>query len=123
MGKNLVNGPLSPTGSWRIGYRSVVGRARLVARSAETDHNAVWNEWVDPKNPPARAGLQSPQLWRPGMRRDHGHRGDLSPKARLRRLALLDAAGYLIIPALRGRNSESSGMQMMRTRPTMSASR
>jgi enamine deaminase RidA (YjgF/YER057c/UK114 family) len=31
------------------------------------DHNAAWNAWVDPKNPPARACLQSPALWRPGM--------------------------------------------------------
>ncbi|WP_225706103.1 RidA family protein [Bradyrhizobium cenepequi] len=31
------------------------------------DHNAVWNAWVDPKNPPVRACLQSPQLWRPGL--------------------------------------------------------
>jgi enamine deaminase RidA (YjgF/YER057c/UK114 family) len=30
-------------------------------------HNDAWNEWVDPKNPPARACLLSPQLWRPGM--------------------------------------------------------
>jgi enamine deaminase RidA (YjgF/YER057c/UK114 family) len=31
------------------------------------DHNSVWNTWVDPNNPPARACLQSPRLWRPGM--------------------------------------------------------
>ena len=30
-------------------------------------HNNAWNEWVDPKNPPARACLLSPQLWRPGL--------------------------------------------------------
>lgn len=30
------------------------------------DHNAVWNEWVDPGNPPARACLTT-QFWRPGM--------------------------------------------------------
>jgi enamine deaminase RidA (YjgF/YER057c/UK114 family) len=30
------------------------------------DHNSVWNEWVDPANPPARACLTS-ELWRPGM--------------------------------------------------------
>jgi len=30
-------------------------------------HNDAWNEWVDPKNPPVRACLLSPQLWRPGM--------------------------------------------------------
>ena len=31
------------------------------------DHNAVWNAWVDRNNPPVRACVQSPQLWRPGM--------------------------------------------------------
>ena len=30
-------------------------------------HNNAWNEWVDPKNPPARACLHSSQLWRPGL--------------------------------------------------------
>lgn len=30
-------------------------------------HNDAWNEWVDPKNPPARACLLSPQLWRPAL--------------------------------------------------------
>lgn len=30
-------------------------------------HNAAWNAWVDPKNPPVRACLQSPQLWLPGL--------------------------------------------------------
>jgi enamine deaminase RidA (YjgF/YER057c/UK114 family) len=30
-------------------------------------HNDAWNEWVDPRNPPARACLLSPQLWRPGL--------------------------------------------------------
>jgi enamine deaminase RidA (YjgF/YER057c/UK114 family) len=30
-------------------------------------HNDAWNEWIDPKNPPARACLVSPQLWRPGL--------------------------------------------------------
>jgi enamine deaminase RidA (YjgF/YER057c/UK114 family) len=30
------------------------------------DHNAVWNEWVDPANPPARACLTA-DFWRPGM--------------------------------------------------------
>ena len=30
-------------------------------------HNNAWNEWVDPKNPPVRACLLSPQLWRPGL--------------------------------------------------------
>ena len=31
------------------------------------DHNAAWNAWVDPKNPPVRACLHSPQLWHPGL--------------------------------------------------------
>jgi len=30
-------------------------------------HNDAWNEWVDPKNPPVRACLQSPQLFLPGL--------------------------------------------------------
>lgn len=30
------------------------------------EHNAAWNEWVDPDHPPARACVQS-ELWRPGM--------------------------------------------------------
>ncbi len=29
-------------------------------------HNNAWNEWFDPKKPPARACLHSSQLWRPG---------------------------------------------------------
>jgi NADPH:quinone reductase-like Zn-dependent oxidoreductase/enamine deaminase RidA (YjgF/YER057c/UK114 family) len=30
------------------------------------DHNSVWNEWVDPANPPTRACLTT-DFWRPGM--------------------------------------------------------
>lgn len=30
------------------------------------EHNEVWNEWVDQKNPPVRACVR-PDLWRPGM--------------------------------------------------------
>ena len=30
------------------------------------DHNAVWNAWVDPNNPPVRACVQA-ELWKPGM--------------------------------------------------------
>jgi enamine deaminase RidA (YjgF/YER057c/UK114 family) len=30
------------------------------------EHNSVWNEWVDRKNPPVRACIQSP-LWRPNI--------------------------------------------------------
>ena len=29
-------------------------------------HNAVWNEWVDPQNPPVRACVGA-ELWRPNM--------------------------------------------------------
>jgi enamine deaminase RidA (YjgF/YER057c/UK114 family) len=31
-------------------------------------HNQAWNEWVDHDHPPVRACLQSPRLWRPGLR-------------------------------------------------------
>jgi enamine deaminase RidA (YjgF/YER057c/UK114 family) len=31
------------------------------------DHNSIWNDWVDRDNPPARACLESRNLWRPGM--------------------------------------------------------
>ena len=30
------------------------------------DHNAVWNDWVDPQNPPVRACVRA-ELWRPNM--------------------------------------------------------
>ncbi len=30
-------------------------------------HNEAWNEWVDPKNPPVRACLHSPQLFHPSL--------------------------------------------------------
>lgn len=30
-------------------------------------HNAAWNSWVDPAHPPARACVQSPRMWRPGL--------------------------------------------------------
>ena len=30
------------------------------------DHNAVWNQWVDPANAPVRACLTT-EFWRPGM--------------------------------------------------------
>src|SRR5262245_30799348 len=32
------------------------------------DHNDAWNEWVDRENPPVRACLQSPRLWRAGLK-------------------------------------------------------
>lgn len=52
------------------------GDRQVEAMSAQTwltdmahfaDHNAAWNEWVDPKNPPVRACLLSPRLWYPGL--------------------------------------------------------
>jgi enamine deaminase RidA (YjgF/YER057c/UK114 family) len=39
----------------------------LTDMSLFADHNEAWNAWVDPKNPPVRACLQSSALWRPGM--------------------------------------------------------
>jgi enamine deaminase RidA (YjgF/YER057c/UK114 family) len=30
------------------------------------DHNAAWNEWVDPHNPPTRACVRA-ELWQPHM--------------------------------------------------------
>jgi enamine deaminase RidA (YjgF/YER057c/UK114 family) len=30
------------------------------------DHNAAWNEWVDPQNPPVRACVRA-ELWQPNM--------------------------------------------------------
>lgn len=30
------------------------------------DHNSIWSDWVDRKNPPVRACVQSP-LWRPNF--------------------------------------------------------
>jgi enamine deaminase RidA (YjgF/YER057c/UK114 family) len=39
----------------------------LTDMSLFADHNEAWNAWVDTKNPPVRACLHSPSLWRPGM--------------------------------------------------------
>jgi enamine deaminase RidA (YjgF/YER057c/UK114 family) len=39
----------------------------LTDMSLFADHNEAWNAWVDAKNPPVRACLHSPSLWRPGM--------------------------------------------------------
>ena len=39
---------------------------RLTDMSLFGAHKYAWNEWADP-NPPARACLLSPQLWRPGL--------------------------------------------------------
>ena len=39
----------------------------LTDMSLFADHNEAWNEWVDAKNPPVRACLQSASLWQPGM--------------------------------------------------------
>lgn len=42
-------------------------RVWLTDMALFADHNEAWNAWVDPKNPPVRACLHSPALWRPGM--------------------------------------------------------
>jgi enamine deaminase RidA (YjgF/YER057c/UK114 family) len=47
--------------------RLLTAQVWLTDMSHFAAHNAVWNAWVDPKNPPVRACVQSPQLWRPGM--------------------------------------------------------
>jgi enamine deaminase RidA (YjgF/YER057c/UK114 family) len=39
----------------------------LTDMSLFAEHNAAWNTWADPKNPPVRACLHSPQLWHPGL--------------------------------------------------------
>ena len=39
----------------------------LTDMSLFTAHNEAWNDWVDPKNAPARACLLSPRLWYPGL--------------------------------------------------------
>ncbi len=44
-----------------VGYFAGIADMRLFE-----DHNSVWNEWVDPANPPARACLTT-DFWRPGM--------------------------------------------------------
>lgn len=31
-----------------------------------SEHNAAWNEWVDPQNPPVRACVRA-ELWQPHM--------------------------------------------------------
>jgi enamine deaminase RidA (YjgF/YER057c/UK114 family) len=47
--------------------RLLAAQVWLTDMSLFAAHNEAWNEWVDPKNPPARACLQSPSLWRPGL--------------------------------------------------------
>ena len=39
----------------------------LTDMSLFAQHNDAWNEWVDADNPPVRACLNSPQLWKAGM--------------------------------------------------------
>jgi enamine deaminase RidA (YjgF/YER057c/UK114 family) len=74
-----------PVGDVTAQTRQVLDRVDQLLRAAGTDksklltaqvwlsdmalfeeHNAVWNEWVDRKNPPVRACVGAP-LWRPNM--------------------------------------------------------
>jgi enamine deaminase RidA (YjgF/YER057c/UK114 family) len=58
----------------RLLARAGTGKSKLLSAQVWltdmnlfADHNEAWNAWVDPKNPPVRACLHSPALWRPGM--------------------------------------------------------
>jgi enamine deaminase RidA (YjgF/YER057c/UK114 family) len=74
-----------PTGDIREQTKQVLDRIDRLLHTAGTDksklltaqvwlsdmrlfeaHNAVWNEWVDSKNPPVRACVQA-ELWRPNL--------------------------------------------------------
>ena len=74
-----------PTGDVRVQTKKVLASIDGLLEKAGTDksklltaqvwladmgdfeeHNFVWNEWVDRKNPPVRACVQS-QLWRPNI--------------------------------------------------------
>ena len=74
-----------PTGDVKVQTRKVLASIDGLLEKAGTDksrlltaqvwladmqdfeeHNSVWNEWVDRKNPPVRACIQSP-LWRPNI--------------------------------------------------------
>ena len=45
----------------------ITAQVWLTDMSHFAEHNAAWNEWVDADNPPVRACLHSPQLWKAGM--------------------------------------------------------
>lgn len=47
--------------------RMLTAQVWLTDMSLFAAHNDAWNEWVDHKNPPVRACLLSPRLWRPGL--------------------------------------------------------
>jgi enamine deaminase RidA (YjgF/YER057c/UK114 family) len=47
--------------------RLLTAQVWLTDMALFADHNAAWNSWVDPKNPPVRMCVLSPQLWRPGL--------------------------------------------------------
>jgi enamine deaminase RidA (YjgF/YER057c/UK114 family) len=74
-----------PTGDIKAQTQQVLDRIDRLLQTAGTDksklltaqvwlsdmrlfeaHNSVWNEWVDPENPPVRACVQA-DLWRPNM--------------------------------------------------------
>lgn len=74
-----------PTGDIKAQTKQVLDRIDRLLQTAGTDksklltaqvwlsdmrlfeaHNAIWNDWVDPKNPPARACVRA-DLWRPNM--------------------------------------------------------
>jgi len=83
----LTANPCKPLGDVKQQTREVLEQIDALLRAAGTDksrvltaqvwltdmndfadHNDAWNEWVDKDNPPVRACLQSPGLWRPGLR-------------------------------------------------------
>ena len=83
----ITANPAGPLGDVKQQTREVLGQIDRLLRSAGTDksklltatvwltdmddfanHNDAWNEWVDLEHPPVRACLQSPRLWRPGLR-------------------------------------------------------
>jgi enamine deaminase RidA (YjgF/YER057c/UK114 family) len=83
----ITANPAGPLGDVKQQTREVLGQIDRLLSSAGTDksklltatvwltdmddfadHNDAWNEWVDPERPPVRACLQSPRLWRPGLR-------------------------------------------------------
>lgn len=74
-----------PTGDIEAQTDEVLGRIDRLLAAAGTDksrllsaqvwlsdmrlferHNACWNAWVDPENPPVRACVEA-KLWKPGM--------------------------------------------------------
>jgi enamine deaminase RidA (YjgF/YER057c/UK114 family) len=81
----IVSNPLNPDGDIRSQTRQVLQRIDQLLTDAGTsksklltaqvwladmgmfaEHNEVWNEWVDPREPPVRACIQA-QLALPGL--------------------------------------------------------